>query len=803
MTTPLPPAEELRRLDAELAHLDARRAQLLQRRTCLLQVLQAAAPPAGAQRPGPHWQPWQPRPAAGDAREVSAPSAQNVLLALGGVLLAVAALAFTLVSWGSMGTGGRALVLAAVTGVAGAAPVVLLRRRLTATAEALAALALALTLVDALAVMLIAEPRDPAAYWSAAFALLAAGWAGYGLLVRKVRLPLPAAVLAAQPVLPLLALAATGAESVQGVLWALLATAAADLAAALTVTRRSVRLTAAVAAWATGGCALLGAGVLSLDAGTAPVLRAAALLGAGAALALLAARRTGQPAPAAVAGASVVVGVGGVVRTSVPEAWAAPGYLLAALPVAGAALAVRGTDWAAVRKGLAGAAAAAQVLVLCWTLPALAAAVAAPVRWLAKVWEGTPAEVGATVVPWGEGLAVPVTLAVSGAVALAAARFTAGVARTTASCAAVALLGAAALVLPSALTVSYPVALTLLCVLVLAALAGAVAGERRGGGAVATAALGLALAAAADATLLALAGQAATLAVCGALLAQAALAAALLTPSLRQTATACAAVGWAAALAVAAPAAAGLAAHQIALFVLLVPAATTLLAAVLRTSNRTLGPALEASGATAGALALTLAAGNTGWLSGALAVGGVIAAGAALRPQRRWAAYVSAALFLAAQWTRLAAWGVDTPEAYTLPASLAALAAGALRCRREPQTGSWAAYGPGLAFTLLPSLVAAWADPHWQRPLLLGLAALALTLAGARSRLQAPLLLGGAVLALDVLHELAPYVVQVAGVLPRWMPPAAVGALLLAVGATYEQRLREARRVREALGRMR
>lgn len=103
----------------------------------------------------------------------------------------------------------------------------------------------------------------------------------------------------------------------------------------------------------------------------------------------------------------------------------------------------------------------------------------------------------------------------------------------------------------------------------------------------------------------------------------------------------------------------------------------------------------------------------------------------------------------------------------------------------------------------MPSLLAAWADPHWLRPLLLGAAALVITLLGARWRLQALLVLGGAVLALDALHELAPYVVQVVGALPRWVAPALAGVLLLAVGATYEKRLRDARRLRDALGRMR
>ena len=131
-----------------------------------------------------------------------------------------------------------------------------------------------------------------------------------------------------------------------------------------------------------------------------------------------------------------------------------------------------------------------------------------------------------------------------------------------------------------------------------------------------------------------------------------------------------------------------------------------------------------------------------------------------------------------------------------------AVAVGVVRRRSEPELSSWTAYGPGLAATLLPSLWAAWGDGHWLRPLLLGGSALAVTLTGARLRLQAPLLLGGSVLALVALHELAPYVVQVVDALPRWLPPALAGLLLLAVGATYEQRLRDARRLRDTLGRM-
>ncbi|PZG93378.1 hypothetical protein C1I97_28735, partial [Streptomyces sp. NTH33] len=80
MTHLPPPAEELRILDAELWQLDARRAQLLARRAQLIALLQPALPPA---------------PPAPRRPETTAPRVQNVLLVLGGVLLTVAAIAFT------------------------------------------------------------------------------------------------------------------------------------------------------------------------------------------------------------------------------------------------------------------------------------------------------------------------------------------------------------------------------------------------------------------------------------------------------------------------------------------------------------------------------------------------------------------------------------------------------------------------------------------------------------------------------------------------------------------------------------
>ncbi|MFF3543763.1 SCO7613 C-terminal domain-containing membrane protein [Streptomyces platensis] len=80
-----------------------------------------------------------------------------------------------------------------------------------------------------------------------------------------------------------------------------------------------------------------------------------------------------------------------------------------------------------------------------------------------------------------------------------------------------------------------------------------------------------------------------------------------------------------------------------------------------------------------------------------------------------------------------------------------------------------------------------------------GGAALLATVVGVRTRLQAPLAVGGCVLVLVGLHELAPTVAQVFGLLPRWVPVAAAGLLLLLLGATYEKRIDEARRLRDTV----
>ncbi|MEV6588825.1 SCO7613 C-terminal domain-containing membrane protein [Streptomyces acidicola] len=822
MTNFPPPAEELRYLDAELRQLDARRAVLLARRAWLINTLYAAPPAPPVRR-----------------TEATAPSVQNVLLVLGGILLTVAAIAFTLVSWGHMGIAGRALVLGAVTLAALGVPVPLLRRGLRSTAEAVAGLGLALTVLDAYALHEVAFTGVQATgYAAAASAVLAGVWAAYGVGIGvlaptepagpvegeephgvhtgplPLRLPLPLALLAAQ--LPLLLWAFAVDAGPVTVTAAVLATAAADTAVALLVSLKPVRITAAVTAVGMGAWGVLAAGWLSWSASDpSSAARAAGLLALAAVIALIAAWHAPEPklalGTALTGGLLLVAAVGGVLRASLPGEWTVPGCLMCGVALLAA---VRTHLPDAVRRGLVAASACVQALAVSWTLPLVALAVVGPLGWVERIWSAAPADARAaaltTDLPWPAHSATgPLVLIVVAGVLVLAGRGT--VWRVQALTVALVLGVAAVFVVPAVLELPYVVGMVVqgLVVVAVLALAGAAARpaepEEPDEGATAVrsplpaTAVILTLITSLSLACVALASRTATLVVLAVLVVVFAAAAAWR----RESGVCCApaALTYATALTCAIGSAAAWQPQHTALLVLAVPVVAAVVAARLEGSPMTVP--VEVTGAAAGLLAIGLAFTDPPVLALVLGLAGVIASGTALRPDRRHIGYVAAALFLLAAWVRLASWGVGTPEAYTLPVTVPALVLGVVRRRRDPQVSSWTAYAPGLAVTLVPSLLAAWGDPDWPRPLLLGAAALAVTLLGARHHLQAPLVLGGTVLALVALHELAPYIAQVVGALPRWVPPALAGLALLALGATYEQRLRDARRVREALGRFR
>ncbi|MFG3699931.1 SCO7613 C-terminal domain-containing membrane protein [Micromonospora sp. NPDC047620] len=176
----------------------------------------AVVPAFAPARPTPAWPAGGPvapvpAPAAVGGAETSTRTVQSLLFVLGGLLLGTAAVVFTAVAWAAVGVAGRALILAAFTVLALAAPLVAVRRGLRGTAETFAAVGLLLVLLDGYAawtVDLFGVAGWPGTRYAAlvggAGAAVAAGYARLsGLTV-----PWFAALVTAHPVLPLFAVAA-------------------------------------------------------------------------------------------------------------------------------------------------------------------------------------------------------------------------------------------------------------------------------------------------------------------------------------------------------------------------------------------------------------------------------------------------------------------------------------------------------------------------------------------------------------------------------------------------------------------
>ncbi|MGW0576460.1 SCO7613 C-terminal domain-containing membrane protein, partial [Streptomyces sp. NPDC002920] len=388
----------------------------------------------------------------------------------------------------------------------------------------------------------------------------------------------------------------------------------------------SLRPVAVVCAFGAGGYGVLAAGLLSLDAsGPGAAARAAALLFLAAAIALAAARFTPQPGFAtgtALAGAlCAIAGVGGVLRVSVPGEWVVPACLACGIALLPAA---RGIE--PVRRGLALASDVVQAGAVLWTVPAVGVTLLGPTAWLGRVWAGAPgdartAAVGDAFWPPHSATAPLVLAAVAVLLALRGTQWRPH---------ALALAWAAVIVFPTALELPYGFGLLLLGVSV-AALLGL--GTRP--------AVGLALATSLSLALLSLAAETATLAVLASLTAGFAVAArrGRLAPV-----SAAASLGYATALACAMGASAGWRPEHTALLVLLVPVAAALLAPRIADSATTL--AVESTGAVAGLVAIGLAVLDLPLLALVLSLCAVIAAGTAVRQDRRGVGYAAVVLFV-------------------------------------------------------------------------------------------------------------------------------------------------------------
>ncbi|MFC6015740.1 SCO7613 C-terminal domain-containing membrane protein [Plantactinospora solaniradicis] len=142
--------------------------------------------------------------------EASVLQMQNVLLALGGVLLGAAAITFSVVAWTTFGQAGQALILAGGTTLAVTIPMLLARRGLVATAETISAVALLLVALDGFAVWSLGlfgvdRALPASAYAGLTFLVTSAIATGYRTVTR-LTVPRYVALIAAQPVLPMIAL---------------------------------------------------------------------------------------------------------------------------------------------------------------------------------------------------------------------------------------------------------------------------------------------------------------------------------------------------------------------------------------------------------------------------------------------------------------------------------------------------------------------------------------------------------------------------------------------------------------------
>lgn len=789
-------AYALWQVDLELTHLGERRRQLLGHRESLLAELRSQR---GRPVPG-HAVSGAPVP----PRDLSPRSVQNLLLILGGTLVGIAATVFTVVSWGRLGIGGRAMILLGLTALASVAPWPLARRGLRATAEAAAGIGLVLVGLECFSAYdldLFGLGRTaPLWYAAGVTAVIAAVWAGYGRLA-PLRLPIPTSVVMSQLPLPL-AVSAVGSTSAP-MAAALITTAGLDVALRVTVRTRPVRSVADVCAGLTGGIGLVLALTSSLLAGSSVAgWRAAALLVLATGVGLAYAWRLPARPGMVIAGVAAVALTGAMAAPFVPllPAW----WLMTVYGAAGAcvfaiaqvALPTR------LRQGPAVAGTATVGATVLAVLPSMTAALLEPVGTaVAQIWHGPPhklRDVLGTDVAEGALRVAPLVLAIAGVVGWAAVRRLSPerTARGASWATGIGIAMSAVAAVPAAIDLAYLRAIVVL--FAAAAVLIAVAALLRDATLAAVMGLG-GLFAAAVATGWSLADRQTTLAaLAAAVVMSIAASAAGRTGSVRAGAASVAVVA-AAGLGWAGPSAIGYPVRLAGFGVVAVAAVAAGAAALLRRHD--VARAIEPAGWAIATAGVAMTASDVSLLSTSLALTGLIALGVSLRPDRRALVWAGAALVQLALWIRLGIAGVATPEAYTLPISVVALGFGLLRHRRSPTVPSWTAYGPGLTAALVPSLPAVWAEPGWIRPLLLGAGCVALAVAGAWARLQAPLLLGGAVLVLDALHELAP-VIQLVGALPRWVPIAVIGLALLFLGATYERRLRDLHRLRDTLAMM-
>ena len=762
------------------------------------------------------------------ARRHPSLSVQSLLVGLGALLLVIASVIFAAVTWSALGAAGQAAVLGVATTSAAIAAIFVARRNLRATAEAIAVVAAGFAIVDIHAVRLVLAPSgNPQYVWAFGLGIVAAALV---LLARVGGLtaPLVIAVCAAQLPLPLLG--SLGTPPWLWVAWALVILAVADLVVSEALRKAASGRVPAAIRWlciGSGSVAWLSGVVLAtpgatgvLDAGLIParqgwsigVLAVAACVGA------IVSASQGRRSVSGVLAALSACLVGHVVGVSTMElaGWRDDGLVLGAnaLPVVLLAATVpllrrADVDGDLRLKAVQGTSATWGALSMFWWLPILVGSSIAPIQALVDGgWWGWPLAASTSEVrldadllgigPDGVSTTAALGAALIGTVGAALGVYT--MVRPRRSSIPLWLVGATgpvAMVVVVVIGLRFDLPVSMIAA-VLAAITVAVTAlpVLRNGSRFTILRVGVyALPTAAGSVVFAGFSSVATAIL---LLVASVLWMVILGRAVRLNlhswtavmtvlvAVSSSAAGLATALA------AGSSAETAWLIALVVSASLSLVCFVAEPRADWWCSIIELSSISVSSVSLvSLAAlGNNRSLQlGLLAVAGVSGIHT-LRPSRRaHGAAISAVAALVAYWLRLFEFGVRSVEAYSLPAVAILGVAGWLRLREQgrPSASSWQFAGPALIVGTVPSLLVAIGERGVLRSLLLLTVGALMAVVGARLRLKAPLFVGAVTTALVALDQILPAAAR----LPRWVLIAAVGMVLLAVGATFERRKRD------------
>jgi len=313
-------------------------------------LAQLTAEPAQAPQQAQPLQATQSEPAASSRPELSGRAVARALLAVGAMLVVIAAAAFTVANWSTIGPLGRSAVLFAVTAAVLAVPWPLARRGLAATAESVAAIGLAFTIADAYLVgRLIGGSASPL-FIAAGTATLALAWMGYGRAVRLHAPWLGAIVMAQLPGLYL----TEGLAHAAGIPLALCLTAGADLLLAHLARRLTHHAEARACLTAAGLTWIAGIGLAAVQAIAASTVPAAcwpaAAFAAAGLVGIAAWPRVAVPSasagPVAVISGFLLTGIAVPVAVALPAGWPAVAFAASGLGLSALALSFRKTDLA-------------------------------------------------------------------------------------------------------------------------------------------------------------------------------------------------------------------------------------------------------------------------------------------------------------------------------------------------------------------------------------------------------------------------------------------------------------------------